>query len=156
MNDIERVKDFGKTLKAFRSVADQLNRIADLNASEKEAKSGAEKARSDYNEASGYLLEVQDKLAEGHSLLKEAYTERDAVNKSSRDNANHILSSANKKSEDMIQNAHDAANQIRQVHEVQMSVLQKEQTVLLKEIVTSKDRVENLENKMKALKESLG
>ncbi len=133
MTDVERVKGFGKTLKAFQAVADQINEIADLQATEKEAERRTEKATLEFFSAMDKLIEVQDKLKEANSLKEAAYKERDTVDKSSKDNANYILSEAKSKAEDMIKNAHVAADQVRHVNEIAMSELKKQQNDLIYE-----------------------
>ena len=153
MTDIERVKGFGKTLKAFQTVADQLNDIADLQATEKEAKRLTGNARSEFHNAMDKLIEANDKLKEAVSLKEAAYKERDSVDKISKENANHILSEAKRKAEDMVQNAHDAANQIRYVHETEMTNLSKNKDALEVEVDQLEEKLENLKKDYNQLKE---
>ena len=148
MNDIERVKGFGKTLKAFQTVADQLNEIADLQATEKEAKRRTEEALSELFIATDNLNKVNNKLQEANSLKEDAYKQRDSVDKSSKEAASHILSKAKNKAEDMIQNAQNAADQIRHTHQLVMQNLKEQQDILICEN-------EKLENTHKELQTSI-
>ncbi len=156
MIDVERVRGFGKTLKAFQSVADQLNEIADLQSLEKEAKRLTQKARSDFHKAMDNLLGANDKLKEANSLTEQAYKETDTVNKSSKASANHILNEASRKAEDMVQNAHEAADKIRHVSEVQISKLKKDQYDLVDENKKLALSLEELHSEMALLKARLG
>ncbi len=87
MNDVDRVKGFGKTLKAFQAVADQINEIADLQATEKEAKRLTEDALQEMHKAEDDLKEQKLRVLEACSLRAEAYQERDKADKLSKEAA---------------------------------------------------------------------
>ena len=152
MNDVERVKGFGKTLKAFQNVADQLNSIADLQAMEKEAKRLTENARSELRIANELLNGVNDKLKEAVSLREAAYVEKDTVDKNSKEQSNHILSEAKRKAEDMIKNAHDAADQIRHTNKIEMTNLQKKKVQLETDLKNIQNQVDEVNKVLIALK----
>ena len=144
MNDVERVKGFGKTLKAFQNIADQLNGIADLQATEKEAKRLTENARSELRIANELLNGVNDKLKEAVSLREAAYVEKDTVDKNSKEQSNHILSEAKRKAEDMIKNSHDAADQIRHTNKIEMTNLQKKKVQLETDLENVQNQVDGI------------
>ena len=144
MNDVERVKGFGKTLKAFQNIADQLNDIADLQAMEKEAKRLTENARSELRIANELLNGVNDKLKEAVSLREAAYVEKDTVDKNSKEQSNHILSEAKRKAEDMIKNSHDAADQIRHTNKIEMTNLQKKKIQLETDLENVQNQVDGI------------
>ena len=156
MTDIERVRGFGKTLKAFQVVADQLNDIADLQATEKEAKRLTGDARSEFHSAMDELIAVKDQLQEAISLTEDAYKERDAIDKSSKENANHILYGAKIKAKDMVQNAHEAVDQIRHTHETEIANLQKKKIKLNIDLESIQNQLQTVRAELTVLREKLG
>ncbi len=152
MNDVERVKGFGKTLKSFQNIADQLNGIADLQAMKKEAEKSTKEAREKFYIVNDTLIEVNKKLEEASFLTEQAYKERDKIDKSSRELANNILNEAKRKTEDMVKNAHDAADQIRYTNKTEMTNLQKKKVQLETDLENVQNQVDEVNKVLVALR----
>ena len=155
MNDIERVRGFGKTLKAFQTIADQLNEIADLQTTEKEAKRRTQEARLDFHKAMDDLLGANDKLKEANSLTEKAYKERDAIDTASKVNSKNMLSEVSRKTEDMLRNANNAADKIRSVTQSEITELLKERELINDEVVELRSILASLKSQMAKLRERL-
>ncbi len=155
MNDIERVRGFGKTLKAFQTIADQLNEIADLQTTEKEAKRRTQEARLDFHKAMDDLIGANDKLKEANSLTEKAYKERDAIDTASKVNSKNMLSEVSRKTEDMLRNANNAADKIRSVTQSEITELLKERELINDEVVELRSILASLKSQMAKLRERL-
>ena len=156
MNDIERGRGFGKTLKAFQTIADQLNRVADLNAAEKEAERGADTAQKELFNLTQILedckKEVLFKNGELETLRLTAKVTVDDV----KSEVKHILQDAKDKSVNIVNDANAEAGKIRSITQSEITELMKEREAINDEVVELRSILTSLESKMDKLRERLG
>ncbi len=144
MNDVERVKGFGKTLKAFQNIADQVNKIVDLNAAQEEAERGADAAQKELANLTDILnrckIEVSFQNGELESIRLTAKVIVEDANKTADNN----LERARQEALDMVQNAHNAADQIRHTNKTEMTNLQKKKIQLETDLENVQNQVDEV------------
>lgn len=152
MTDVERVKGFGKTLKAFQAVADQLNRIADLDAAQEEAERGADAAQKELFNLTVTLDACKKDVKGAYTNLEHVKEEVSEVIRKANNEVKFVLADGKQEAEGWIQEAHDAADQIRLVNEVNVSELKRQQDALLDENEKLTVSLEELHSEMALLK----
>ncbi len=156
MNDIERVRGFGKTLKAFQTIADQLNRVADLNAAEKEAERGADTAQKELFNLTQILEDCKKEVLFKNGELETLRLTAKVTVDDAKSEVKHILQDAKDKSVNIVNDANAEAGKIRSITQSEITELMKEREAINDEVVELRSILTSLESKMDKLRERLG
>ena len=154
--DAEKAMHLGKQLQAVIDIGEVLNEIGDLEVAKTEAKRDARKAHEDCNAALEDFDLVTKFLDTVRSDLKVAKAEVMKTHDDGIIARDHMIAEARAERDNMVRKATQSSEALIARANSEINGLQDRRDVLLKEITDSQERVTNLENQMRGLKERLG
>ncbi len=152
----EKALNLGKQLQAVIDVGEVLDRIGNLELAESSAHRDAMEAFSKREEVETELKEAEGNLELVRTECSYAKAEAKKVMDEATQSHDHMLAVAREERDKMIKQTTESSNAFVEKAKSEIHSLQNKRDGLLKEVTDAQKSVTNLENQMKALKDSLG